>query len=258
MFGAGSTSGTLGAHVAPTATTFGKHLATTVKSWQSDFPQLVKVANHLRKEMRCLSLEEIWTCIDYYWKFEPMLSHVAPWGKEGARDLKRALLRVYGARCDRAADNLPSTRRCTLHQLLDEVRPGDVLISLNYDTVVERVASKRGLTLRFPGRELRRDVVNIIKPHGSTSWCLDLNNNTLACAHVDGAPLLNSLTEEDVARQREPLLLGAVPIKSELIQEVQSHYGTPAVFAAVSDQWRAVIATLRVTDQLIVAGYSFP
>jgi hypothetical protein len=59
-------------------------------------------------------------------------------------------------------------------------------------------------------------------------------------------------------RSVEPLVLGAVPIKSELIAEVQCFHGTPRVFEIVRDHWRGVADAIRDADRLVVLGYSFP
>ena len=52
-------------------------------------------------------------------------------------------------------------------------------------------------------------------------------------------------------------MLGAVPIKSELIFEVQRFYGLP-VFDVVVQQWKTVVTAVREAEKLIVVGYSFP
>ena len=98
------------------------------------------------------------------------------------------------------------------------------------------------------------------KPHGSTSWMLDLNCDPkrVISASNHGEVLLNSLEPMDVDRCREPLVLGAVPIKSELIREVQDFCGSPQVFQTIARQWRTVVEAIRDADSVVVVGYSFP
>jgi hypothetical protein len=55
----------------------------------------------------------------------------------------------------------------------------------------------------------------------------------------------------------EPLLLGAVPIKSELIREVQEAYFRQ-VWQVVMMQWRLVTRAVRDADSFIIVGYGFP
>ncbi len=54
----------------------------------------------------------------------------------------------------------------------------------------------------------------------------------------------------------EPLLLGAVPIKSELIREVQC--SRPDIFNLVMRHWLVLCYAVATCETLIIAGYSFP
>ena len=126
----------------------------------------------------------------------------------------------------------------------------DVVVSFNYDTLVERLAKRFGLALRHC-RGAPRDFVKFLKPHGSVSWPL----HPVPSAVFDGEPLLHSLSED---MNNDPLLLGAVPIKSELLREVQIQCGTFDVFQAIMYQWRGIVEAVRDADELVVVGYSFP
>src|SRR5205085_6248428 len=135
--------------------------------------------------------------------------------------LSKALLDVYGRTCDRAVDRLPVDNSYTLGSLLgDELKPGDTLISFNYDTVAERLASRFGQPLRVAHGPASREHVTVVKPHGSTSW------SRREDGHVEThgphqQVLLDSLTADDVDQGREPLVVAAVPFKRELIHELQ-------------------------------------
>ena len=261
FLGAGSSCGTLrdSSVCPPVAADFGSQLAKRAPCWATKYPALAGVARHLGIELPYSCLEQIWTCIDYYAKLNPALP-CQSWLKDAPRELTQALLCLYGRTCDWVADKLPLTEDYTLGRLVKELKLGDVVVSFNYDTLFERLAvrCRPRLPLRTFSRELRRDVVNFVKPHGSTSWCLDFNKRCLFSAADDGSPLLDSLAEEDVDCTRAPLLLGAVPIKSELIQEVQAQYGVSEVFDAVVRQWKAVVAAVSQAKAIVVLGYRFP
>jgi hypothetical protein len=68
-----------------------------------------------------------------------------------------------------AARAIRKTTHCTIVDvLLKEVKPGDVIVSFNWDTLVERLAKKFGLNLiHCPGRPRKK--VKFVKPHGSVS-----------------------------------------------------------------------------------------
>ena len=77
---------------------------------------------------------------------------------------------------------------------------------------------------------------------------------------TDGEPLLDSLDHEQVKQRCGPdaLLLGAVPLKSELIFEVQEYYRTGRVFEVIREQWRTVANAVGTAERIVVLGYSFP
>jgi len=134
------------------------------------------------------------------------------------------------------------------------IKPGDVVVSFNYDTVVERLIHRLRPPIRMACGSYSDGNVHLVKPHGSASWFIARDIRTSDPA---GNPLFESLDEADVAN-REPLLLGAVPIKSELIREVQDVFGTSTVFETVMSQWRAVTTAIRDATALVAIGYGFP
>src|SRR4029077_8690225 len=54
----------------------------------------------------------------------------------------------------------------------------------------------------------------------------------------------------------EPLVLGAVPIKSELLAEIQRDHVN--VYETIADQWAEDGSAITRAPELVVAGYSFP
>jgi hypothetical protein len=254
LLGAGASRGALANLCVPVAAEFGETLAQVCPNWKEAYPVLLRIVEHLRLDPNSWPLEPVWSCVDWYAKLSSALPNAKPWN-DASPQLKKALLAIYGARCDEAADQVRADS--TIVRLIqDEVQTGDVLISLNYDTIAERVAARCGVPLSsVPGRG---GGVRFAKPHGSTSWTLDLSSHVVTWSSPDGSPLLQSLLAADVDCSREPLLLGAVPIKSELIREVQERFATPQVFAAISAQWRIVVEAVRDAETLVVVGYSFP
>jgi len=254
LLGAGASRGSLSNLHVPVACEFGQVLAEVCPCWKDEYPALLRVVEHLSLDPNSWPLEPVWSCIDWYAKLQSALPLPKPWEKE-SQQIKKALLAVYGARCDDAANQVHSDS--TVAQLFqNEVQVGDVIISFNYDTIAERVAQRFGCQLR--STPIGDDGVVFAKPHGSTSWTLDLRSHSVTWLSLDGSPLLPSLSAADVDCLREPLILGAVPIKSELIQEVQVCCGVASVFDAIITQWRTVVEAISNTDTLVVVGYSFP
>ena len=233
FIGAGASKGTFHSTdtPVPVAADFGRALQAVNPEWRANYPALSEIVNHLGLSSNDWSLEQVWTCMDYYAKLQEAIPNSLPWtGEHPSRQMKKALLEVYGRRCDKAAEKLPLTDSYTLGGLVKNgLNPGDIIISFNYDTTVERLARQFGHTLLSADaqEQERRKRITLVKPHGSTSWTLDLNEivrgspQCVIAAGKNGGMLLNSLESTDVDRCREPLVLGAVPIKSELIREVR-------------------------------------
>ncbi|MBI3681771.1 MAG: hypothetical protein HY235_15430 [Acidobacteria bacterium] len=170
--------------------------------------------------------------------------------------MKSVLVRTYGRSCDELANKVSDTDSCTVvASVAKEIKAGDSLISFNYDTVIERIVTNLKKTLRH-GKDLKPGTIRFAKPHGSGSWPI----GSLDYHVTDGEPLLISLDHEEV-KQRcgpDPLLLGAVPLKSELIFEVQEYYRASRVFEVIREQWRAVANAVGTAERIVVLGYSFP
>lgn len=254
ILGAGSSRGSFPEDfIVPTSNEFGKVLQGIDNCWKDRYPAILKVVDHLGLDAANWPLERVWTCIDLYAKLDPALPKYQPWNGESPQ-LKKALLSVYGKRCDSAAEKV--SEESTLAKVLATLEPQDCLISFNYDTIAERVAMCHSVSL-FSRPKGGAGVV-LAKPHGSASWTLDLRSKTVTAQKPDGTPLLTCLTNADVDCQREPLVLGAVPIKSELIKQVQQCGQTLGVYSEVITQWRTVVEAIRDSSKLIVLGYSFP
>jgi hypothetical protein len=260
FIGAGASSGTFrrARNCPPVGAEFGASLMLSAEHWQRTYPGLHRVVRHIGLPLEDIGLERIWTCIDYYAKLRSALPLSPSWSRSSraTHDLKRALLRLYGSRCEELVERLPISVDYTLGWLLkNRLRTGDVLISFNYDTVVERLALRFGHDVRMTAKS-KASVVQLAKPHGSVAWRMDWTHRNVRSA-ANGKPLVGAMAEEDVGTTLEPLLLGAVPIKSELIREVQQRY-FPAVFDVVTAQWRVVTQAVRNADALVIVGYGFP
>jgi hypothetical protein len=258
LLGAGCTYGTLcnSALCPPTVRGFGAYLRKYFRD--ADYTNLAEVARHLNRNIGELGLDELWSCVDYYRKFTQKYGGFLQdraWLTGAICELKRILLRVYGSDCETASRAMGNATRCTLVSLLKRVKCGDAIISFNYDTLVERLARKFRVPLRHDeaGKAVGRSI-RFAKPHGSVSW-------RVKDAHPRGRPLLQTLTAASVLEgcsASEPLLLGVVPIKSELIREVQCYYRASEVFDLVMRQWQVVVEAIRDADVVVVVGYSFP
>lgn len=263
FFGAGCSYGTLQNYNAcPTSETFGEYLEHS-NGWR-DYGNLRQVAEYLGYKDKTLSkinLEDLWSFIDHYAKFGGFLPSRKSWSQNDAIcELKRAILRLCGSACEKTVRRIPKTSPCTIIKILKQVEPGDVIVSFNWDTLVERLAKKfftSNWTLIHCDGLPSKKQVKFAKPHGSVSWRVGCPEPfILPCK-----PVLEPIKEAQVRPgypRSEPLPLGAVPLKSELVSEVQAAYGASDVFQLIMKQWRAVLDAVRDADTIVVLGYRFP
>ncbi len=227
------------------------------RGWANTYPELAKVIKHARKAHPHVGLEELWTCIDLHAKFPGTFP--ISWEPRGpvVCELKSAVVRMYGSSCDEISGSISTIDTCTVVEIANEMEAGDTLISFNYDTMIERVVSRVAKAPLRHGSGLKPQAIRFAKPHGSTSWRV----RSLPHRVTDGEPILGSLTHEAVMNHwphLDPLLLGAVPLKSELISEVQEYYRSQRVFEVVREQWRTLANAVASATRIVVLGYSFP
>ena len=248
LLGTGSTIGTLG--VSAGVNGFTEYLE-KCPGWESEYPDLKRVINDCRKDPIGEGepgLDKIWTRIDYYSKFSKILG--SDYGAAASIQLHKAILHAYSFK-EKIQELLQSRCNYTLKDILDGLKPGDALISFNWDTLAEQIAKQIGKNLiqapyPYTGRDIR-----LIKPHGSISWPRK-RDDAFDIYFPGGSPLC-----EPVPKDIEPLVLGAVPMKSELIREIQEKEYSK-LYKLISFQWRETVEVLSKATEIIVAGYSFP
>jgi hypothetical protein len=243
IVGAGATKGTFPAD-APGVKGFGRALKAVWREW----PDELRVLHSAVRDAQPAAgdgwdLDTVWTHIDYYAKFHGALNEPDS-GASG--QLHQAIVAVYGHLGARTADLFSgrgSASGSALRQILQTVRAGDVVASFNWDTLVESILDRLGL---FPAG-------SFVKPHGSLSWIASPDRPL----HIPDQPpgLLEVPDRRTVHDRFEPILLGAVPIKSELIKEVQNGNGK---YDLVIRQWGVLTEAIKSAARFVAIGYSFP
>ena len=264
ILGPGSSRGTLDA---PVVAGFLDTLSKVHPKWEADYPALARVVRDTEqldeKGSTSPGLDAIWTRIDYYAKLQTSLRR-SDYGAEAAYEMYRAVIDVYALTNEIAGiptEAEDSRRRFTLLKLIAELGSGDVLVSFNWDVAAEHLANR---ILRIPVLQdphLDQPHIRLVKPHGSLSW---RHEGTQVTWHDNGAPRLAPLASNEVGPPCEggrrhsvvPLILGAVPIKSELLREIQGPHRD--VFDLVAAQWAEAMSAIEWATEVVIAGYRFP
>lgn len=251
VLGSGATAGTL--PECPVVAHFGSALAARRPDWRAVYPSLARVVQHLGIADDNWDLAKAWARVDYCSKLSAALG-TADYGADASYELRKAALDVYGAFAKEAIVRaLDAGKRFRLRDIMEATNAGDVIASFNWDVVAETIAETSGRRLVQAPYPRSADERTLIKPHGCVSWReTPAGSGQVA---LGPRPNLDPMTADEVGEQRQPFMLGAVPIKSELIREAQT--GT-RVFESVMAQWSSLVHAIREADRLTVVGYSFP
>lgn len=263
--GAGTTIGTL---ELPGVAGFGRELVKKVPDWRSKLPTLAAVVDALepahRRTEHDWDLDAAWTHLDYLAKLHKALEAMH-FPSSASHALHAALVAVYGElELERVRSAHDAGHPFTLSDELRRVTNGDVVVSFNWDVLVESLLlhhlrnTPSTRVVQAPHKVLER-CVEFAKPHGSFAW----NRYDLGANDDNMGPKLGPIPtpaevlwtehEHEFRKKKEPLLLGAVPIKSELIAEVDGPQ-----HAVVMAQWATFLRGLTESDEICVLGYSFP
>lgn len=149
------------------------------------------------------------------------------------------------------------------------VRPGDVVVTFNYDIAVDSSLAKAGLFHAphgycFPDLDERDSKVSVLKPHGSVNW-IGCDSGQMTGNMLRDRPLVDNRVGYLPGHNQEILEPGEyVTGPTGLI--LPMHSKRFSVTTNVSEEWVAfydhlwtrVAETLARSDEIVVIGYSMP
>lgn len=180
-------------------------------------------------------------------------------------DLRLAIVRIL---CDRLRSiAIPDGGWRHVERI---VRPGNVIITSNWDLLVEWYAACRGIPLRLGG-SLDNDVVTLIKLHGSVDWTA--RAYWLGTASVREFAVLRELQNGRAARRidlglDDVLRIRAVEAMSRSWQFIKARTRRPLMvkmsqgkttdFAPIKGMWSDAYHALSASRHVELLGYSLP
>jgi hypothetical protein len=254
ILGTGSTSGTFAAVGGVDG--FVRRLATVNPAWEQAYGDLRSAIVDCGGALDSVGLDAVWTRLDYSSKFRLILG--SDYGPDAAIQLRQAIADAYSF-SNELTTLCASTKDFSLKRVLAGVSAGDAIISFNWDTVAETVfTTMLGRELVQAPHPSGHSGVRLIKPHGSLSW---IHRHDAPVVFREGSrPILQAMASRDIFQRSggfaQPLILGAVPIKSELLAEIQKSQAS--LHETVADQWREAIDVISRADAIEVVGYRFP
>lgn len=283
ILGAGASRGTLG-EKAPVSAKFGEYLNKKVPCWNKEYPYLAAVVCFLKSRIPdtfedSWALDKVWGAIDNRVKLRHVLGlslpgapfpppinkkiykrDIDPWGLAGF-ELRCAVARIHGdeLNCDiqKAADG-----NGTLKKVIEQLKPGDCVISFNYDLLSEKILKKtnnKRMIIANPyldAADIKNGIL-LCKPHGSLNWIQRVPEKGWAVEISEDPIEEDKIDCDQEGVTTQPGIAGPVPFKSEIIfPELQRD--VPYFFNLLVAQWRCAIEYLSKADKLIVLGYGFP
>lgn len=192
-------------------------------------------------------------------------------GRELLRTLRRAIARMLISKAREISDS-----RLRSHDYLQRaVAPGHVIITTNWDPIVERFAELNDIPLRLSSssNKFSPTEVTLIKLHGSVDWTL-ASSTSRPYELEDYATLRELRTSGRSYRAALPDRTGAEELVrvradwSNMWQRVSSRAREPWLVTMVTGKqdelgplqsvWRDAYAALGRARKLEVAGYSLP
>lgn len=200
-------------------------------------------------------------------------SGLAGTGFEDARDLYRLLKRGIAHILIHYSKQIDEERFRASVFLREMVQPGHIIITSNWDTLVERYAAMHSIPLRLTSRtrHFSKTEVTLLKLHGSLDWC-QVQSRVASYPDADFAHLselqnparpwtmrvpeeaadlvrvrsdLGDAWQRIKARSREPWMVTMVTGKQDDLGPLQ-------------DIWRDAYRALSRADRLEIVGYSMP
>lgn len=190
-------------------------------------------------------------------------------GRDLQRNLKRAIVHLLIDRA-RAVD----TKLLKEHSYLAQaVRPGNVIITTNWDLLVERFAELNEIPLRLTtsSNEFTPGAVTLLKLHGSADWCraTDTTKTYDPAEYASLRELRFSRPYQMALPAKKPDELVRIRTKwSSAWSDVKSRAREPWLVTMVSGKqdelgplefvWRDAYSALGRARSLEIAGYSLP
>lgn len=181
------------------------------------------------------------------------------------RELRVAIARILCG-CIREGE-VPASGWSSVESI---IRPGNVIITSNWDVFIEHYAALRGIPLRLGGQP-DESHVTLIKLHGSIDWTERDDRQTgwpdtdfAALRELQNVPSRRriSVKGDRVIRIRavENMSRSWQFIKSRTRQPmmITMSFGKTVEMAPIRDMWRDAYYALSATKHLRILGYSMP
>jgi hypothetical protein len=189
--------------------------------------------------------EEFLSLVDVYLEFADVIKREHSFSKDEVAQIKKDLLLATSVVLHEA---LPPADRSRVTKFAEVLRPGDVVITFNWDLLVEEALYDLKKEWKY---ELRDGVICILKPHGSLDW-YDSKEASIAPDLV--FPLNQKFRRILVFKRFRPPRVPN-PVVPVILPPV---INKKIVYKELQSIWRGAWLALRHAPEIYVIGYSLP
>ncbi|MFH1800588.1 MAG: hypothetical protein ABH891_07085 [Candidatus Omnitrophota bacterium] len=179
----------------------------------------------------------------------PLFKYVSDFKKEFHLEIGRLL--------DKKIENFKSENEQYLNQFCQRLKPGDAVITFNWDNLIEKQLDKIQKKYEFRFNITKQDIV-ILKLHGSIDWF------SVDELPKDAAFYTKILQYDDGKRTKYLIRACQKLLRNEFEEKGQEAFFIPPLlqkdelFIPIKDLWASAYSLLRNSLNKTYIGYSFP
>lgn len=193
------------------------------------------------------NLEELLSLMDVYVEFSSKVKSSHKFEPDEVEELKKDLLTATTVTLSEKSESI-KIRNTQFFHLAKLLKPGDAVVTFNWDLLVEKALTELGLDWNY---ELKNGKVALLKPHGSIDW---FDGDTSNIKRSLTSPVIDDVGELRVFRKFRMPRVGS-PITPIIVPPLVKRKWKHVEFDRI---WRSTWRALRTADDIHIIGFSLP
>jgi hypothetical protein len=193
------------------------------------------------------NLEELLSLMDVYADFSSKVKSSHKFEPHEVEELKDDLLAAITASLSAKTESI-KIRKTQFFRLARLLRPGDAVVTFNWDLLVEKALTELGLDWSY---ELEKNTVALLKPHGSIDW-FDGDKTKIKTSLT--SPVIDDIGALRVFQKFRMPRIGS-PITPVIVPPLVNKKWKYLEFDRI---WRSTWRALRTANDIHIIGFSLP
>jgi hypothetical protein len=193
------------------------------------------------------NLEELLSLMDVYVEFSSKVKSEHKFEPDEVEELKDDLLAAITVSLSEKTNSI-RIQNTQFFRLAKLLRPGDAVVTFNWDLLVEKALTELGLDWSY---ELKNDKLALLKPHGSIDW---FDGDTIKIKASLTSPVINEIGKLRVFQYFRMPRTGS-PTTPIIVPPLVKKKWKYLEFDRI---WRSTWRALRTANEIHVIGFSLP